>query len=194
MQRPREREHDAVGDLVRRDRIDALVDGLRLLRIALEAHERELAVYEAGVDRRDANWPAEEIFSERIDEASQPELRGDVRGGVRVRLTTGDRAHEEDVPAVADVRQTEPRHAHHPVDVRVEDGRLVLFVRLPEGIATEGEARVVEQDVDPAELRDCLVDERGAALRLGDVERQGHVRIHTLDASRATHDADARLA
>ena len=42
VQRPREREEDAVGDVLGRQRLDALVHGLRLLLVALEADEREL--------------------------------------------------------------------------------------------------------------------------------------------------------
>jgi hypothetical protein len=44
------------------------------------------------------------------------------------------------VTAVADVREAEPRDPQNTVDVRVQDGLLVLEVRLGEGVAAEGEA------------------------------------------------------
>ena len=135
------REEDAVGDVVRGQRLDALVRRLRRLLVALEADERELGLRETGIDGRDPDRAAEEILSQAVDEASERELRGDVDSSVRVRLPARDRAGEEDVPAVAHVRQREARDADRAVDVRVQDGRLVLGIRLGERVAAEREAR-----------------------------------------------------
>ena len=84
---------------------------------------------------------------------------------VRVRLPAGDRAHVDDVAAVAEVRQAEARHPHQPGDVRRDHGRLVLFGRLVDRDAAERQARVVEEDVEPAELVHRAGDEALAALR-----------------------------
>ena len=46
MRRPGEREHDAVGDLVGGDRVDALVDGVGRLLVAAEADDGELRLDE----------------------------------------------------------------------------------------------------------------------------------------------------
>ena len=113
---------------------------------------------------------------------------------LRVRLPAGDRAHEDDVPAVADVWQAEPGHPEDPVDVRVEHRLLVGCPRLGERRAPERESRVVEQDVDPAERLDRRVDERGARRLVGHVDRERDVRLDALDAARAPDDANARLA
>ena len=67
-------------------------------------------------------------------------------------------------------------------------------VRLPERVATEREAGVVEEDVDPAELGRRAPDERRAALLVGDVEREREVRVDALDPARAADDANACLA
>ncbi len=82
VQRAREREEDAVGDVVRGQRLDALVRRLRRLGVALEADERELGLREARVDRRDPDRAAEEVLAQAVDEAAERELRRDVDGGV----------------------------------------------------------------------------------------------------------------
>ncbi len=105
MQGSREREHDAVRDLVRRHGVEPLVHRVGLLAVAAEPDERELGLDEAGVDGGDPDGAAEEILAERVREAAHRKLRRDVGRPVRVGLAPGDRAHEQNVPAVADVRQ-----------------------------------------------------------------------------------------
>ena len=70
----------------------------------------------------------------------------------------------------------------------MQHGRLVVERRLPERIAAEREARVVVEDVDPAELGDGAADERGGALLVGHVERERDVGLDPLDAARAADD------
>ena len=137
---------------------------------------------------------AEEVLPQAVDEAAESELRSDVDSGIRVRLAPGDRACEEDVAFVADVRKREPRDPDRSVDVRVQHGRLVLRRRLRERVAPESEAGVVVEDVDAAELRCCARDERRAALLVGDVEGEREVRVDALDAPRAADDAHSGLA
>ena len=64
--------------------------------------------------------------------------------------------------AVPDVREAEPGDAKDAVDVRVQDGLLVLGGRLPERDAAEREPGIVEQDVDPAELGDAPSTKAGS--------------------------------
>src|SRR5579862_5284677 len=78
VQRAREGEEDAGGDVVRTQRPRSLVDGLRLVRVALEAHERELGLDEAAVHRRHADVTAEEVLAQGAGEAADGELRRDV--------------------------------------------------------------------------------------------------------------------
>ena len=189
-----EREEDAVGDVLRRERVDALVHGVRLLLVALEADDGELGLREPRVDGGDPDRPAEQILAQRVREAAHRELRGDVRRRALVRLPPGDRAHVDDVPVLGDVRQYQPRHAHEPVHVGLEDGALVLLGRVVERSATEREAGVVHEDVDSAaELLDRRRDKARAAVHVGDVERQRDLRLQPLGAACAAHDADAEL-
>ena len=164
------------------------------LLVTLEAHERELGLRESRIDGRDADRPAEEILPQAVDEAAQRELRGHVHGSVLVRLPARDRAGEQDVAAVAHVGQREACGPDRAVDVRVQDGRLVLRVRLGERVAAERKPGIVVEDVDPAELGGRTRDERGAAVLVGDVEREGNVGVDPLHAPRAAHDAHAGLA
>src|SRR5262249_35848128 len=73
-------------------------------------------------------------------------------------------------PAVANVRQAEPSHAQQAADVRLDHRRLVLVGRLPERVAPEPEACVVDEDVDPAEVGDGALDEALGALAVGHVQ------------------------
>ena len=95
---------------------------------------------------------------------------------------------------VADVWEAEPRHAEDAVDVRVQDGRLVLLVRLPERVAAEGEPGVVEEDVEPADLGDRPLDERHAALLVSRVELEREIGLDPLDPPRTTDHVNACLA
>ena len=105
----------------------------------------------------------------------------------------GHRAHVDDVAAVADVREAEPRHAHEPVDVRVEHRVLVLFARLGERSPAEREPGVVEEDVDASERLDGGRDEAFTALRIDDVELELDVGLEPVDAPGAAGDANAGI-
>jgi hypothetical protein len=194
VQGPRERKHDAVGNLVRRHRVEAIVHLVCGRLVALEPHDGELRLDEPGIDRRDPDRPPEQVLAERVGEPPDRELGGDVRGAARVRLPAGDRPHEDDVPLVTDVRQNEARHAQHPIHVRVHDPLLVGRGRLRERRPSECEARVVEEDVDPAELRDSGLDERGRHGLVGDVERQHDVGLDPLHPPRPGRNTSTRLA
>ena len=86
VQRSRQREEDAVGDVLGGERLDALVDGGRLLLVALEADERELgAACEPGRERGDADRPAEQVLAERLAEHRSRRLDRAVHGRVLVR-------------------------------------------------------------------------------------------------------------
>jgi hypothetical protein len=98
------------------------------------------------------------------------------------------------VPAVAEVRQTEPRHPDQAVDVRLEHDLLVLLSRGVDRFPAEGEARVVEEDVETAELADGPFDERLAARPVGDVQLVREVRVDLSGPPRAAGHCRARLA
>jgi hypothetical protein len=74
------------------------------------------------------------------------------------------------VASVADVRQAEARQAQDAEHVRLDHRRLVLVGRVPEWLAPEAEARVVDEDVDAAEVGDGALDEALGALLVPDVE------------------------
>src|SRR4029078_4694024 len=84
VQRTGEGEEDAVRHLFRRDRVDTVVDRVRLLLVAGEADEGELRLDQAGIDGRDADRTTEEVLAERVAEPAHGELRGDGRRPVRV--------------------------------------------------------------------------------------------------------------
>ena len=93
--------------------------------------------------------------------------------------------------AVADVRDAEPCHPQEAEDIGLDHGRLVLVRRIPERVAPEAEARVVDEDVDPAEVGHRTLDEALAALAVGDVEIEGVEPISIrklLDAASADGD------
>ena len=154
---------------------------MRGLLVAAEAHAREVGLDEAGVDDRDPDRPAEQVFAQRVGEASNGVLRGDVERRVRVRLPPRDRADVHDVTALVQVRQREPGDPDEPVHVRLEDGPLVLLAALVEGIAAERETRRVDEHVDAAaELLDGTLDEALAARRIGHVELDRGVGVDPL--------------
>ena len=68
-------------------------------------------------------------------------------------------------------RNAEPRHAHQAEHVRLDHLALVLLVRFPDRIAAAREPRVVDEDVEAAELGDGARHELLARGAVGDVER-----------------------
>ena len=148
---PGDGEGHALGDVVGGERLDVRVDLCRTLGVAAEAHEREVGLHQAGIDERDPDRPAEQVLAQRVREAAHRELRGHVQRRLLVRLTPGDRADVDDVAAVAEVREAQPRHAHEPVDVGLDQRLLVLLRALVEQIPPERQPRVVHEDVETFE-------------------------------------------
>src|SRR5437016_5295906 len=109
VERAREREHDALGDVVGLERVDALVHRVRLRLVALEPDDRELGLREPGVDGGEADRSPEQVLAQRIREAAHGELRRDVGRRALIRLAPRDGAEIDDVAAVADVRKAQPR-------------------------------------------------------------------------------------
>ena len=144
-----------------------LVDRLRLFRVAVEAHERELGLDEARVDRRDADVAAEQVLAQRAGEAAHGELRGDVGRAVRVRPAAGDRAEVDDVPGLASERCSTSRVMRtRPLTLVSKTVRSSSSVDSVNGSRPSAEARGVDEDVHRA----GGVDEPLAALGVGDVE------------------------
>ena len=190
---PRDGEEDALGDVRGGERLDAFVDLLRPFLVAAEPDLREARLDEPRVDRRQVDRATEEVLAQRIRESADRELRGDVDRGVLVRLPPGHGAEVDDVPAVADVRDAEARHAHQAEDVRLDHRLLVLVGRLPERVASEAEAGVVDEDVEAAELGHGTLDEALGARAVGDVQLESDQpsAIQLLDPARPNGDLRA---
>src|SRR6476646_12041926 len=75
---PREREEDAFGDVFGTQSVDAFVRRFRLLLVAAEANTGEVGFDETGIDGGQPNRTSEQVLAERIGEAANGELRGDV--------------------------------------------------------------------------------------------------------------------
>src|SRR6185437_12412972 len=71
---------------------------------------------------------------------------------------------------------------------------VVLVGCLPEGLAPESEAGVVDEDVDPAEPGNRVLDEAAAARRIAHVELERDVGVDPVDAPRAAGDLGACFA
>jgi hypothetical protein len=71
---------------------------------------------------------------------------------------------------------------------------LGLLRRIGKRIPAEREPRVVDEDVDASELRERALDERGAAVRIRDVQLKRDVGLDRVDAPSAAGDAGTRLA
>ncbi len=86
-------------------RVDAVVTAPRRLVVALEADERELGLDEARVDRRDPDRAPEQVLAQPVDEAAQPNFAATYEAAFWYACRPGDRAREQDVAPVADVRE-----------------------------------------------------------------------------------------
>jgi hypothetical protein len=189
--RARDGEHHALGHVLRGEGVDVRVDSRGLLLVPAEADAREVRLDEARIDRRQVNRPAEQVLPQGVREPTDGELRRDVDRGVLVRLPPGDRAHVDDMAAVADVRQAQAGHADQAVHVRLQHDLLVLLGARVEWVAPEAEAGVVDQDVEPAEFAHRPPCEPLAAGGVGDVELELDLGLELVDAARAAGDAGA---
>src|SRR5581483_11242436 len=80
------------------------------------------------------------------------------------------------------------------VDVGLDHPLLVVLARLPERVAADRTAGVVDEDVEPAEGLERAVEEALAARGVGDVQLVNEVAFEALDSARADRDLDAVLA
>jgi hypothetical protein len=110
-----------------------------------------------------------------VAQPQQPPLARVVRGGVRPRALggRGDDVHDVAPSPRAHEREGGARHQEGPAQVHAEDA---IPVRRPQRLERHGEvrARVVDEHVEGAELRDRLVHDLARGPLVGDVETRAH--------------------
>jgi hypothetical protein len=168
--RPGDDERDDLGDVFRRERVDALVNLLGSCLVAFEADDTELGSGdEAGIDLGHADRTAEELQAQRLADHTHAVLGGRVTGAARVGLEAGRRADVHDV-AVArafERRQQRARHANEAEDVGLPHPPPGIVGCVLDGFEALRAAGVVDEKLDLA----GLLHERVDAVLVRDVER-----------------------
>ena len=133
---------------------DVRVDRARLVLVAAEAHAREVGLDEPRGDVRDPHRLPLKVVPQRARVPVHRELRRDVRRPVRIRPDPATEPRLTMWPAPESTRCcTHSRgDPHQPEDVGDDHFALVLVLRLPHGVAAASKARVVDQDVEAAQL------------------------------------------
>ena len=90
-------KHHNLSNVVRRQRINASVDCIGLVLVAVEPHHAELGLYLAGINLHDADARGDQLLAQGIGEAAHGGLGGAVDGSSGVRLAAGDGADVNDV-------------------------------------------------------------------------------------------------
>lgn len=90
-------EHDDLGNIIGRQRLDALIHLLRLLLIAVEPDDGELGFDLSRIDLDDPYPGGNQLLPERVGEAADSSFGGAVDGTAGVGLTASDGADVDDV-------------------------------------------------------------------------------------------------
>lgn len=127
---------DDLGDIVWRQGFAALVHGVGLVLVAIEAHDRELCLDLARIDANDTNPARDELLAQRVRERSHRGLGGAIDGAADVGFPAGDRADVDDVAGASTVisgehlRQNSLSHVDKSSDVGGEHDVEILLLDL----------------------------------------------------------------
>lgn len=122
---PPRRENHHLGDIIARQRLDTLIHLLRLVLVAVKAHDAELGLDLARVDLDDADARRDEFLAERLGERAHGGFGCAVDAAALVGLAAGDGPDVDDVAAAAVGAGLEDgedglRHVDEAGDVGVE--------------------------------------------------------------------------
>jgi hypothetical protein len=149
------RPFDRGGDVVGGQRLGSGVDGRGPLAVAAEAHLREFGA--PGQARFDTGHPdsgAVQVGAQVQAELVHERLGRAVDVAARVRVGAGDRAEVDHVPAAArdHLRQERTGHVDQARAVGFDHLLPLVEVGLGGRLQSEGQPRVVDQDVDLGEV------------------------------------------
>ncbi len=135
---------------------------------------RQLRVDPAGQHRVDLNVVPRPGGSERFCHLDESALARRIRGGIGRAENRKHRADVDDLAAAALLHhrmgglRTDESAGQVGVEHRAPFGRRVALRRL-----ADRHSGIVDEDVEPAEALDGLVDRRAARILVGDIERDG---------------------
>ena len=172
MRRSRGGVEGYVGDVVAREGLDAGVETLGGSGVAVEADVGEVGLDEAGLEVGDADGRLVEVHAKTVAEGLDSGFGGAIGAAARVGGVTGYGADVDDVAATTfdHAWDDETRHHEKGLDVGVNHGKGVVEVALVLLVGAEGEAGVVDEDVDVAELSRKRADGFFGTRTIADIE------------------------
>ena len=164
-----------VGDVGTGEGHYALVDMVGTVGVAMETGATEVSLYEAGLDVGDADGGVCDINAEAVGEGFDRGLRSAVDVATGVGGIAGHGADVDDV-AVATLYHgghDEACHGEQTLDVGLDHGVPVVVAAFVLGFEAEGEAGVVDEDIDGEKLLTDGGNGLAGGLAVADVEAEG---------------------
>ena len=175
MRRPGDCKRYAIGDVGARKRLQTRVNRARCFLVALEPHNAELSLDQAGGDLRDPDRFPIELQPQRAGDRADSVLDRRIARSSFICLESSDRADIDDVTVwrLAQQRDARPGDEHHAQHVDLPHPDPVRVDRLGDRRQAEGAAGVVDEDVDAPKALAYLSDETLHAVSIGHVKLEG---------------------
>ena len=149
-----------IGDVVARQRLDALIDIGGAVIVTMEADVAEVGLDEAGLQVSDADGRIGHVDAESVGQCLHGSLSGAIHVATGVGGITGYGTHVDDVTAVAlhHPGHHEARHRQQSLDVGVDHRLPVIKVALVFRLQPQGQSGIIHQHVDLLPVSRKVVD------------------------------------
>lgn len=166
------------GYVVARERSDALIDGVGPIGVAMEADTAEVGLHKSGLQQGDAQRSVGYVDAQSVGDGFDSGFRGAVYVAPGVGGVAGYAADVDDMPSAAlyHCGYDFARHRQQAFDVGVDHRIPIVIVAFLLGIKAEGEAGVVDEDVDGFPFVGEGFEGSAAGVAVSDVEDE-HVGI-----------------
>ena len=169
---PGYRPGNAIRHIIRRQRSQALVDACRRLDIALEPHQAEFRLDQAGIDLGHPQRSPEHFLAQHLAERAYGKLGSVVASAPNIGIRGGHGTDHDNVTVAAgeQLGKQSPDHAKRPEDVHVVHLAPTLVLSLGNGVEPQRSPGVVDEHITGLDSATELSD-RG---RVGYIEVERH--------------------
>ena len=143
-------KEDTIRHIVTRERLDALIDIIGTLLVAVETYNGEVGFDESGLDSSDAQRRVREVDTQSVTERFDSSLGGTIDRTVGISSISGNTADVDNMPVVAchHTRDYKARDVEQGFDVGVNHSVPVSKVAFVLFFESKSESCVIDEDID----------------------------------------------
>ena len=163
---------DALGDILARQRLDAFIDVVCALFVAMETNDREIGLDQTGFDVGHAHAGMGHVDAQAVAQGLHGRLGGtiDVTAGIGSIAGHAADVHHMSAIALHHARHDEACHRQQTFDVGVNHRVPILVVSLIFGLKAPCAASIVDQHIDFLPLGRQTLDGGSRCLTVPDIE------------------------